>query len=92
MTQFSTSIRSRICLTMAGSAYSYSLVFFTTPTTGSRLTLSTGTSKNPWICDACRSIVYYQLGLRRISETHDDVVTSSFSEHVGDQLCGDRGS
>ena len=34
----------------------------------------------------------YQLGLRRTSETHDDVVTSGFSEHVGDQLCGNRGS
>jgi hypothetical protein len=32
------------------------------------------------------------ISLGRTSETHDDVVTSSFSEHVGDQLGGNRGS
>lgn len=92
MTQFSTSILSRICLTMAGSAYSYLSACVPTSFTRLRLTLSTGTSKNPWICDACRSIVCYQLRLLICSKTHDDVVTSSFSEHVGDQLGGDRGS
>ena len=92
MTQFSTSIRSRICLTMAGSAYSYLSACITTSSPNLRLTLSTGTSKNPWIWDACRSIVCYQLRLLICSKTHDDVVTSSFSEHVGDQLGGNRGS
>ena len=91
MTQFSTSIRSRICLTMAGSAYSYrSIAYHDSDETP---TLSTGTSKNPCIWDACKSMVCDISKAPLLSSgTHNDVVTSSFSEHVGDQLGSDGSS
>jgi hypothetical protein len=56
--------------------------------------LSTGTSKKPWICDACKSIVYpihvkNRASYRCGTETHNKVVTSRALQHVCYKLCGD---
>jgi hypothetical protein len=54
--------------------------------------LSTGTSKNPWICDACRSIVCsIHIRTRASSygiKTYDKMVASGALQHVCHKLCG----